>query len=385
MEHRGLFLIFLLMLVAFLPVLSLYMRPVPVGDDAFYFGVSFDGESAEAAFPLIDKVKDYTNLFVINAWNITANQTALDMICDYAADADLYFIVFFAFISRTIYPWHQQWLDEANQRWGDKFLGVYLNDEYGGKQVSENNLFTSAYDYADAAERFVNGVKFGPSGVATSMTDASDKGIRLFTADFLLYWWDYLAGYDVVFAELGWNMTSNRQIALCRGAANVQDKDWGTIIVWEGDNPPYIGSADKIYHDMVNSYCAGATYVIVFNYPTYPENNPYGILSDDHLEAMRNFWQYTKSYPRSVYGVVKANTALVLPQNYGWGMRRSAYIVEDYIWGIWPEDDKAPQILKNVQWMETRYNLRYDIIYEDPQFNYHNLYSEIIYWNTTLP
>jgi hypothetical protein len=319
------------------------------------------------------------------SWSIATNETALDMVCDYAADAGMYFIVYFAFISRTSFPWHQQWLDEASMRWGDKFLGVYLHDEPGGKQVEDNEFFTSAVDYADAAERFVNGVKFGASGVATSMTDANDKGIRLFTADFLLYWWDYLAGYDVLFAELGWNITSNRQIALCRGAATVQGKDWGTIIVWETDHPPYLGNTEKIYYDMINSYRAGAKYVLIFNYPTYPPDNPYGILTDDYLTAIRQFWQYTQSYPRSTYGEVRADTALILPQNYGWGMRRSEYIIEDYIWGIWSEDNKAPQILKNVQWLETHYPLKYDIIYEDPQFNYQNIYQQIIYWNTTLP
>jgi hypothetical protein len=361
------------------------MQPVLVDVDEFYFGVSFDGECAEEAFPLIDEVKDFANLFVVMSWGVATNETALDMVCDYAADAGLCFIVYFAFISRTVYPWHQQWLDVASVRWGDKFLGVYLHDEPGGKQVEVNDLFSFAVDYDDAAECFVNGVKFGASGVATSMIDANDKGIRLFTADFLLYWWDYLAGYDVVFAELGWNMTSNRQIALCRGAAAVQGKDWGTIIVWETDHPPYLGSAEKIYYDMVNSYRAGAKYVIIFNYPTYPQDNPYGILTDDYLAVMRQFWQYTKSYPRSTYGEVKADTALILPHNYGWGMRRSEYIMEDYIWGIWPEDNKAPQILKNVQWLETHYPLQYDIIYEDPQFNYQNMYQHIIYWNTTLP
>jgi hypothetical protein len=376
------------MCVVFLPTLTWHLRPDRtdfVDNDEFYFGVTFDGESAEEAFPLIDKVKNYTNLFIIDSWNITTNQTALNIVCDYAEDSDLHFIVFFAFISRTIYPWHQQWLDEANNRWGDKFLGVYLNDEYGGKQIEQNELFTYASDYDDAAERFINGVKFGPSGAATSMIDANDKGIRLYTADFLLYWWDYLAGYDVVFAELGWNITSNRQIALCRGAATMQNKDWGTIIVWETTTPPYLANAEKIYRDMVNSYRAGAKYVIVFNYPTYPEDNPYGILSEDHLKTMNQFWQYTKTYPRSHYGTIKADTVLVLPQNYGWGMRRSPYIITDPIWGIWPEDDKAPQILKNVQWLETQHNLQYDIIYEDPQFNYSNTYTQIIYWNTTLP
>ena len=58
------------------------------------------------------------------------------------------------------------------------------------------------------------------------------------------------------------------------------------------------------------------------------------------------------------------------PQNYGWGMRRSEYIFADWIWGIWQEDEKSPQILKNVNWLETHSNLQFDIVYEDPQFNY---------------
>ena len=200
-----------------------------------------------------------------------------------------------------------------------------------------------------------------------------------------MYWWDYKAGYDTVFAELGWNMSTNRQIALCRGAATAQDKDWGTIITYTTDNPPYLAGADEIYRDMISSYRAGAKYVLVFNYPTYPENNPYGILSEEHFEAMQRFWQYTHTYSRASYGETKAQTALVLPSDYGWGMRRSSYITEDKIWGIFPEDAKSPQILRNVEWLETHSNLQFDIVYDDPQYDYAKLYSSVIYWNSTLP
>ncbi|MCL2643265.1 MAG: hypothetical protein FWD52_07125 [Candidatus Bathyarchaeota archaeon] len=371
--------------VVFLPALSLYHSDVTVGVDDFYFGVSFGGEFAEEALPLIDKVRDYTNFFVVASWGVATNETALNLVCDYAADSGLYFVVFFDFISRTMYPWHQQWLDEAHYRWGDKFLGVYLNDEHGERQIDKLRHFTYATDYADAAERFMHAVKYGASGNATSMMDAKDKGVQLFTADQMLHWWVYLAGYDVVFTELGWNETASRQIALGRGAAMVQNKEWGTIITWETDNPPYLGSDEQIYRYMVDSYRAGAKYVIVFNYPTHPEDNIYGILSDGQFEMMHQFWQYTQSYPRSIYGVVQADTVLVLPQNYGWGMRRSDYITVDPIWGIWPEDEKSPQILTNVQWMETWRGLQFDIVYEDPRFDYSKLYPNIVYWNTTLP
>jgi hypothetical protein len=379
MKHWAALLITILILAFLLPILALSMQGKPEPDE-FYFGVSFGSQHAEDAFPLIDKVKDYTNIFLINSWNVTTNQTALDMVCDYAAASGLKFIVYFDFISRVVYPWHQQWLDTAKQRWDDYFVGIHLRDEPGGKQVEGHDMFTNASSYQDAAQKYVNAI-----ASYNSTLDAKRKGIELFTSDFLLYWWDYKAGYDTVFAELGWNMSTSRQIALCRGAATAQGKDWGAIIAYQTDQPPYLGTADEIYWDMVSAYRGGAKYVFVFNYPTYPENNPYGILSEQHLGAMQSFWQYTQSYPRATYSMVTAQTVLVLPSDYGWGMRRSNYITMDKIWGIFPEDSKSPQILSHVQWLELHGNLRFDIVYDDPQYDYAKMYSSVVYWNSTLP
>ena len=44
---------------------------------------------------LVDKVKNYTNLFVIGSLAMTFNQTALDEACNYIMDSDLHFIVLF--------------------------------------------------------------------------------------------------------------------------------------------------------------------------------------------------------------------------------------------------------------------------------------------------
>jgi hypothetical protein len=380
LKRWALFLVFLLAVVACLPVFTMLTDVGSAEPDEFYFGVSYGGEHAEDALPLIDKVKDYTNLIIINSWNITTNQTALNLVCDYAADSGLSFVVYFDFISRITFPWHQEWLDTAKERWGDYFLGIHLRDEPGGKQLESLDMFTNASDYADAAQKYVEAISS-----YNSTLDAKEKGIQMFTSDFVLFWWDYLAGYDTVFTELGWNISTNRQIALCRGAATMQGKDWGAIIAYKTDTPPYLGTADEIYCDMVSAYRAGAKYVVIFNFPTYPEDNPYGILSETHFEAMQNFWQYTHSYSRATYGSVEVNTVLVLPSDYGWGMRRSSYITEDKIWGIWPEDDKSTQILQNVQWLESRSNLQFDIVYEDPRYDYTKVYSTVIYWNTTLP
>ena len=385
MKYWAILLLLILAIAASLPILNQYYSNNGAVKDDFYFGVSYGQDTAEEALPLIDKVKDYTNVFLINSWNITANQTALDLVCDYAAKANLNFIVYFDFISRVTFPWHQQWLDNAKQRWGDKFLGVHLRDEPGGKQIEENEFFTNAFDYADAAARFINGVKYGKYLNATSMIDAKSKGIHLFTSDYVLYWWDYLAGYDTVFAELGWNISTNRQIALCRGAANMQGKDWGTIITWKYYVPPYLASGEEIYWDMVASYRAGAKYVILFNYPKYPETNPYGILSDEHFAAMQRFWQYVHVYSRATYGKVDGQAVLVLPKDYGWGMRRNQYIVQDKIWGLWYEDDKATLILNNTNKLDARYNLQLDIVYEDSRFDYKGKYSQVYFWNSTIP
>ncbi|MCW3998975.1 MAG: hypothetical protein NWE93_01895 [Candidatus Bathyarchaeota archaeon] len=354
-----------------------YMQ-LGVKGDEFYFGVSYGGEDAEQAKALIDKVKPYTNFFLINSFDLTTNETALTEVCDYAAGANLKFVVYFDFISRIRYPWHQEWIESAHQRWGDKFLGIHLRDEPGGKQIEMvNNTVTSAADYSDAANQFIENISS-----TNSTLDAKTHGINLFTSDFALYWWDYQAGYDTVFAELGWNASSVQQIALCRGAANVQGKDWGTIITWTYSTQPYLAAPQEIYREMQLSYQAGAKYVVVFNYPTAPAGNPYGILSEKHFEAMEQFWNDIQASPRKNGG--HAEAALVLPRDYGWGMRRNEYISSDRIWGLWDEDEKAPQILSNLNTLIDKYGLKLDVIYEDPHFSYAGKYSQTYLWNSTV-
>ena len=60
-----------------------------------------------------------------------------------------------------------------------------------------------------------------------------NASVPIFCSDYALYWFDYRSGYDTVLAEVGWNNTLNQEIALVRGAANFQHKDWGVIITWK--------------------------------------------------------------------------------------------------------------------------------------------------------
>lgn len=381
MNRKGLLLIAIILLASLAFILSQQLTHEDKAvEDTFYFGGSYGQPTVKDAKILIDKVKNYTNFLLVNSYDLTTNETALNEVCDYAAEANVKFVVYFDFISRIVYPWHQTWLDNASTRWGDKFLGVHLSDEPGGKQIDTQKYFTKAQDFTDAANRFVNNISS-----SSSMKDATSKNITTFTSDYALYWWDYLAGYNTVFAELGWNLSSTQQIALCRGAADMQGKDWGAIIVYKYYTPPYLGNASEIYGDMVSAYRAGAKYVVVFNYPTYPETNPYGILSEEDLAAIQHFWNYVKSNPRDADDIERGEVALVLPNDYGWGMRRTQYITLDRIWGVFPEDEKAPLILNNTVKLLGKYGLKLDIIYEDQQFDYKDKYDKVYFWNSTIP
>jgi hypothetical protein len=289
-------------------------------------------------------------------------------------------MVFFDFISHTGYPWHLTgWLDSAEERWPDEFLGVYLYDEPGGRQIDsgqwDEGIFPrNSSSYSDVSEFFVTTISS-----TWSMRDLKDRGISVFTSDFALYWFDYLAGYDAVFVEFGWNHSRPQQIALGRGAANVQNRDWGAIITWTFQHPPYLEDGTRLLEDLKTAYQAGAKYLIVFNYPTYPQDNPYGILKEDHFDAMKTFWNITTT--ETSLEKVEAEAAFVLPKDYGWGMRRP----DDNIWQPeWGPDNKSAIIWENMNKLTTQYGLKLDIIYDDPRFSFEEKYPNIYFWNNQI-
>ncbi len=360
---------------------AVYYSQQSTVEDEFFFGVSFGQQTVEEAKEIIDKVKNYTNFFLINNWGIVATETneTLDEVCDYATEAGLKFIVFFDFISRETYDWHQDWGGNATIKWGDSFLGVHLRDELGGKQIDDapdNKSVAEAADYSDAANRFISNITS-----ANSTVDVKSRGIQMFISDYALYWFDYLAGYDTVFVELGWNHSTPEHIALCRGAANMQGKDWGAIIVWTYRQPPYLAEPDKMLEDMKAAYRAGAKYVVVFDYAEDNETGkPYSTLKDKHFTAMQQFWDYVNDHPRDANEKIDGKAAFVLPKDYGWGMRSAT----DNMWGLWPADENAPLIWDNMNKLIQQYSLELDIVYDDPKFNVQSKYSKVYFWNETI-
>ena len=94
----------LLITVVLLPSISFYSANASTGtsaQDIPYFGVTFGGNTTAEAKLLIDKVKGYTNLFVVDNWDVALNETILTEICQYAYDANLYFMVYFSFVFFT--------------------------------------------------------------------------------------------------------------------------------------------------------------------------------------------------------------------------------------------------------------------------------------------
>jgi hypothetical protein len=472
-----------LLVSAFSYLIFVYSAP-----ETFYVGVTYCGESVEEAEQLVDRVKDYTNLFVLQSGPLQNQPDNITAIGDYAVSSGMHFIVYFGSAS----SWFMKtWLDTYDGHWNDKFLGVYFDDECGGRmldgemdfhdqetqssiykyadgsisgykvngnhsismgywqdgriklditetsnepqitdegepnpnyvykitsvyyypngtitaemwdmsstdtnepngmgitaskiEVIENYNATFTYEelwnsrplqtYDETAERFINECKF-------AMSRYGPQNFTYFTSDYVLYWFDYKASYDVVLAQLGWNHTLAQDIALVRGAAELQNKSWGTIITWKYNHSPYLDTGDAIYEQMKMSYECGAEYVIVFN---YAENmtGPYGTLQNEHFDALERFWNDVVQSSAVKHGSINAEAVLVLPENYGWGMRDP----EDKIWGLWGPDENSQQIWELSQKLLDQYGLRLDIVYDDPEFPVVDWkYDQIVYWNQT--
>jgi hypothetical protein len=439
----------ILIIITLLAVLIIGYNLIQNTDNSeTYVGVTYCGNSVSEGKMLIDRVKGYTNLFVLQSGQLQRSLESVDELGDYAVSSGLYFLPYFGtYIESTF----STWLAKAKEKWGTQFLGVYYGDEAGGKMLDGNVEFRNETKgdvikktiYGDIVLQKANGVvihyelsgiihvsepvygnddslptytTFYPNGTIigdrspqssfktyddlikvkpfrnmdeianaflardqNKIEYLSNQSVMVFTSDYALYWWDYLSGYDVMLSQIGWNLTIAQQIALVRGAAKQQNKDWGIIITWKYNNPPYLDTGSEILSQMRTSYEAGAKYFVLFNY--YEEDSTtYGTMKDQHFQALENFWNNVVKNPQIAQGTIEADSVLVLPRSYGWGMRTS----EDKIWGVFKADEQTHQFWELKQNVLQNHGLKTDIVYEDAAYPLTEGYQNIYYWNQNV-
>jgi hypothetical protein len=377
-----------LLIVSLFLTCGVFNKPPPdvfVGIDVAYDNV------AEIKL-LVDEIRPYTNTIVIGSTGITFDMAKLDDVCQYVYDRGFYFMIYAHPINDPEKLAIQcQWVLNAKPRWDEQFLGLYAFDEPGGRQL-DNASYKVVPDEEWSAEKYNNFTEAADKYVNTAFIklhhiiedQMCGLNLTLFTSDYALYWFDYKAHYDVVFAEFGWNYSRHINVALDRGAANVQNRDWGVMITWEYTPPPYLESylesRSKLYDDLVLAYENGAKYILVFD---TNENYTHSTLKDnERLDALKQFWQYATDNPRPS-DPPSDRVAYVLPKDYGYGFRGP----NDTIWGLW-EADKYEHSLKistEVGALIDEYQNRLDVIYDDGlETNSSYGYSKIIFWNGTV-
>lgn len=348
-----------------------------------YVGIDAAYENMTVIKNLVDKVSSYTNLFILgctgitNVYNrnettgrfISENVTKLNEACQYLYNKGLNFIIYKDTSLRN-----STWTSIANQQWGAHFLGYYAFDELGGWQIDMQEykmVEEMPANYTAAATSFVNMTRWYLDRFARYRNTTQ---FNLYTSDYALYWFDYEAGYDTVFAEFAWNYNRQLNIALCRGAANLHGKDWGAIITWKYKQPPYLESGEDLYKDLVLAYENGAKYIILFD---ANEGWTQSVLKQEHLDALKRFWEYIKVNPRQ-NTTNNGRVAYVLPKDYGYGFRGP----DDRIWGFWGPDNLTSRICSGLSQLFTQYDEKLDIIYDyglTPGNNYG--YDRLIFWN----
>jgi hypothetical protein len=356
-------------------------------DQQVYVGIDVAYDNEEAVYKVADAVKGYVNLIILGSLNVTTDTAKLTRVCNYLYQQGFYFIIFIGFAANVTHPPYlppegpsAQFFINGMNRWGDKLLGAYVFDEAGGKLIDEAHSVnvTGANDHSEAAIRYVHDLNVNLGNISEFY---SASKFSLFTSDYALYWYDYLSGYDVVFGEFAGNQSRQLAVALCRGAAKSLGNTWGVMITWKYMHPPYVEEPLELLRDMMLAYRNGAKYIIVFDSPANNSaTTEYGILTRTHLDVIKMFHYCTELTPAPEE--FPAETAYVLPTDYGYGFRGPA----DKIWGVFGPDSLSPVIWNATKSLIQTYSIGLDIVYETKIDDVPILlpYEKLIYWNGTI-
>jgi hypothetical protein len=131
-----------------------------------------------------------------------------------------------------------------------------------------------------------------------------------------------------------------------------------------------------LYNDLLLAYNNGAKYILVFNSDKEYTSN---ILMQEHLDALKHFWQYAQQHPRTA-NPVNERTAYILPKDYAYGFRGP----NDKIWGLWEADSLSATMSIELGSLLQQHDSKLDIIYQDALgHSSAQEYKSIVYWNST--
>lgn len=108
-------------------------------------------------------------------------------------------------------------------------------------------------------------------------------------------------------------------------------------------------------------------------------NNGTGLFQGEHFAALQSFWTNVVQNSSETNNV-KARNAIVLPNDYGWGMRNP----NDNIWGLWQPDNRSQQVWNALQASLSKYGSKLDIVYDDSTYPVAGRYQQVYYWNQTI-
>ncbi len=341
-----------------------------------FVGVDAAYDNPQEIKTLVDAISPYTNLFIIGSTGITHNETELDDMCQYVYNKGLSFIVFTEMPPQI----GVTWIQHAKASWGNWFLGLYVYDEAGGKQLDlyvnatggQRYPVKEADNYTDAKNQFVATLNASLNWVTWNFTN---ENVQLFTSDYALYWFDYKGGYDTLLAEFSADNDRQIPIALCRGAATAQYKDWG-IMITKNDTEAPLESPDKMYSDMVTAYENGAKYIVIFDSNS---NYTHGILTEGHLQTLKQFTGYAHQHPRTNESTSE-RTAFVLPKDFALGFRGKT----DKIWGLWEADAFSSEMYVQLNNLLKQYGTKLDVIYDEGIDCDVLGYARFVFWNGTM-
>jgi hypothetical protein len=356
-------------------------------DQKLFVGVDLGYGDENDVYQVADATRGFANLIIIGSTKVTSNTSKLIIVCEYLYQRGFYFIVYVGFAGTVLPPRgpNATFFDYAGRRWGNRFLGAYLFDEVGGKQMdyeidNPDKPVPRADNTSDAAIHFmINLMTF--LDLEKQVFYSPPPNLKLYTSDYSLYWYDFLSGYDTVLCEFVGKPigNENRQVAIAldRGAAKTLGKSWGTIITY-GHADGGLENGTELYSDMRLAWQSGARYIVVFDGNSTPSGQS-GVLKPEHLDAMKKFWDEAMGGNR--YNEFQADVAYVLPTDYGYGFRGP----EDKIWGLWSADSIATKIWEDTVHLLTKYEGKIDIIYEEKTRNapVDLPYRTLIYWNGT--